>query len=403
MLHDTIIDAEQIGNVPDAVLKDLAAAFTRHGFTSANLLSIFGKEVLRHICISFREEDYLRRQVLAGNKVLGTLADLFLLRHPVDAAEARGLLGDAVVASLTENGILAGMEGGKVRCRGYITPLADRWFLNDGDAHDDHPEHVIKLVLEQPYLIKTAREAAAAVLAKPTGAVLDFCSGSGVIGQGVQPKGWRVRGLDINPRAIRYARFNARLNGAPDTEYILQDVREGVPPGQFDVALANPPYNAFIAPEGTESATDLTLHSGRFGEEVYDAILDNLDGVLAPGGFFLCCGITLLKGDRLWHPLADQLSRNGTVVLLHKPIAPVQSWEGMRLQWNCTPDFEKLAPGSIPAALRETDAFDNVTWAIMIYQKGGKPGYHTVYNLPTDGVLISPQALRDLRQLFGLA
>ena len=45
-----------------------------------------------------------------------------------------------------------------------------------------------------------------------TGNISLLFTNPGVIGQAIFPKGWNLTGVDINPRAISYAKFNASLN-----------------------------------------------------------------------------------------------------------------------------------------------------------------------------------------------
>ena len=66
--------------------------------------------------------------------------------------------------------------------------------------------------MEQPYLIKSIKKFANTLLQKSNGNILDLCTGSGVIGQSVLPKKWTLKGIDINPRALDYSKFNLKMN-----------------------------------------------------------------------------------------------------------------------------------------------------------------------------------------------
>jgi len=398
--NQALPNVEKLETISTSRLLELRGAMRSVGFDAKTFLAYAGKEVTRHININDREEDYLRRQVLNGVPDLLVLVDLFMLRRTVACGDLERVLNTGLIQDLIACDFLAQVDG-EYASKVFITPIGDRHYLNDGDAHNDDQGHVIQLVLEQPYLIKSAELFANDVLKKANGRILDFCSGSGVIGQGIQKAGWSINGVDINPRAIAYARMNARMNGAEDSDYRLGDVREKDVTGTYDLILANPPYNGYIPDDNTPEKKDITLHAGYFGEELPSPILDTADSLLAPGGMFLMCGITLFKDGVLWHDAVDQLSKSGTVVVLHKPILPVQSWEGQRLLFNCTPDFEKLEAGRLNSLLSTVEHFNEVTWAIIMYRKGGKPGYHNVYNLPTDAVLVSEQAADECSKLLG--
>lgn len=72
--------------------------------------------------------------------------------------------------------------------------------------------------------------------------VLDLGCGSGAIAcsLGLERPGWKVRGLDIDPKALRVARLNARLLQAPVRIQHL-DMRAPRWP-EWDLVVCNPPY-----------------------------------------------------------------------------------------------------------------------------------------------------------------
>ena len=51
-----------------------------------------------------------------------------------------------------------------------------------------------------------------------------------------------VIGVDLNPRAIRFARFNAQLNGVRNISFVQGNLYEPVKEQSFDTILANPPF-----------------------------------------------------------------------------------------------------------------------------------------------------------------
>ena len=395
----SILDAGRLRDARPDALRAFRKALEHAGFVSRRLNALTGKEVTRYVNISPREEDYLRRQVLHDDPRLAALVDLFLLSRPVEAALIRDLLPDAVLAHLTELGLLV-PEGERLWAGACLAPLEDKYFLNDGMRHLDHGEQVLTLVLEQAYLVAVARRLHGAAPARGTGRVLDICAGSGVIGQAAAPEGWRVEGIDINPRAIAYARFNAMLNGIAENQYELMDIRHERPEGSYDLILANPPYNAYVPASASDTGLDITLHAGVFGDAVSSPILENVDGLLAESGLFCMVGIFLLKDGRLRHPACEKLSRHGTLAFLHQPISAATTWEGLRLLFNCTPEFDQLAPGAFAEMIGSQDSFNQVAWGVLVYAKDGRPGYHRIYNVATDAVLLPEDRLSALRSLI---
>ncbi len=80
---------------------------------------------------------------------------------------------------------------------------------------------------------------------RPGDRVLDLGCGTGTVGvlAGLR-SGGPVTFVDSNVRATTLAELNARANGLADFRVVADAKLEGLPPRQFDVALANPPYYA---------------------------------------------------------------------------------------------------------------------------------------------------------------
>jgi len=121
-----------------------------------------------------------------------------------------------------------------------LCPLAyvldEAWFLGRSYAlrrsvliPRPETEELVNWVLE--------REPAGAVLR-----LLDVGCGSGAIGCSIslERPNWRVKGMDIDPNALRVSRLNARRLGAPVRIYYC-DMRQNRWPS-WDVLVCNPPY-----------------------------------------------------------------------------------------------------------------------------------------------------------------
>ncbi len=76
----------------------------------------------------------------------------------------------------------------------------------------------------------------------PCRRVLDLCTGSGVQALNASRYANEVVGVDLNPRAVRFARFNAQLNGIENVRFCLGDIYAPVEGERFDAVLANPPF-----------------------------------------------------------------------------------------------------------------------------------------------------------------
>ncbi|RYF37415.1 MAG: methyltransferase domain-containing protein [Comamonadaceae bacterium] len=96
---------------------------------------------------------------------------------------------------------------------------------------------------------------------------------------------------DINPRALDFARGNARLNGLPDSRCSLSDLFTATGDG-FDLIVANPPYLV-------DSARRAYRHGGgALGTELAERIAVEGLSRLAPGGrLVLYTGVPIQDGD----------------------------------------------------------------------------------------------------------
>ena len=77
--------------------------------------------------------------------------------------------------------------------------------------------------------------------------VLDLGCGGGVQALLAARHADRVVGTDLNPRAVAFARFNARLNGVENAELRAGDLFAPVRGERFDLVVSNPPY--VVSPE----------------------------------------------------------------------------------------------------------------------------------------------------------
>lgn len=88
----------------------------------------------------------------------------------------------------------------------------------------------------------------------------------------------RVVGIDINPRALQLARFNAGLNGIANVEWRQGHLFEPVEGERFDLIVSQPPF----LPPPDEQAAVLYLHGGTYGDELALALLAGARSRLLP-------------------------------------------------------------------------------------------------------------------------
>jgi len=217
------------------------------------------------------------RLALGAQDTLGTLIRLLLLGRPTDVDDV-GQLATPLIDMLTSTG-LAGGAGGSLRPMVRVTPFHE--LLVAGDLHNEDSADVASDAVENPH-------GPTEVLARliPRAAVhrsLDIGTGSGTHALQLASHSQAVLGLDISPRAVAFARFNAALNGITNARFQVADVVSGLDNEEpFELIVSNPPY--LVSPE-----TSITYRDGQPGSaHVGTRVLIEAPALLAPDGLLVC-------------------------------------------------------------------------------------------------------------------
>ena len=120
------------------------------------------------------------------------------------------------------------------------------------------------------------------------GHVLDMGAGCGILSVLAASKAKRVLAVDINPKAARCVRFNAKINGVSEKIDVLagdlfNPLREG---RTFDVILFNAPYLP-SDDAGKLEWIDYAWSGGKSGREVIDRFLRQIPKYLKLDGKLL--------------------------------------------------------------------------------------------------------------------
>ncbi len=132
-------------------------------------------------------------------------------------------------------------EGKQLLPNAMLIPLAEQWIAADAAARFEAAEHDFVL-----WPNPTTQLLLRMAVRRPSRATLDLGTGTGVQAIKAASHSERVVATDLNPRAIEFARFNARLNGADAIDFRVGDGFAPVGSEKFDLIVSNPPF--FIAP-----------------------------------------------------------------------------------------------------------------------------------------------------------
>lgn len=218
---------------------------------------------------------------LARTEPLGRLVAFFFIEESIPKEELENLLGADVVDMLDRLFLIDVNDDGSYYFRFYLYPLLDQLILTDG--HISNRNH-----LDQVYPLGSDSHSLARLAPRPkVGRSLDLCTGSGVHAVLAGAHVERAFGLDINPRALEFSRFNARWNGRDNVEFLESDCYQnvtaenlGIAECRFDLITANPPFVP------TPEVIALCRGGGLSGEDVTERIIRGLPSMLAQNGIF---------------------------------------------------------------------------------------------------------------------
>ncbi len=278
----------------------------------------FGEAGLRQACGAAVAADPLTLatgQPAADGSPFSTCVSLFWSGRPVPLAAAEAALTPLRGADLERLGLIE-MRAGLAHPRCAIRPAEG--FLVASDLASAQADCVLGVVPASETLARLT-------VRRPGKRALDLGTGCGVQGLLLARDGEAVISVDINSRALAFARFNAALNDLPNME-----CREGswfapVAGERFDTIACNPPY--VISPDSTFTYRD----GGLARDAVSRMVIREAARHLAEGGF-----ATVLCNwahDGSWaEPLRSWVAETGCdALLLH--YATVEPGE-YAARWN---------------------------------------------------------------------
>ncbi len=195
-------------------------------------------------------------------------ARLFVLHDPVDRDDAERALGD--LSPLVDGGLLEETSEGFVS-RADLALAGELFVFGDRTASGDGVP---------PLNGVTAILARAAIPGRAVDASLDLGCGAGALALAFAAMSCRVVATDVNPRALSWARYNARFNGVLNVEVRHGDLFDPVRGERFDRIVSQPPFLARRV--GIQAS--VFAHAGERGDELALRALAGAAAHLASGG-----------------------------------------------------------------------------------------------------------------------
>lgn len=233
----------------------------------------------------------------ASDDPAATLARLLTLGDPVPVglAEAAlptlGLAGAARLGLVVTDGVVA---RGVADLRPVDIGGTPWWLASDQDSSTTsrpvEPDHVLGLG-------GASRTLAELTVRTPVTRALDLGTGCGVQAVLLARHAEAVTGTDISGRALRYAAFNAALNGV-DVDWREGSMLEPVAGDRFDLVVSNPPF--VITPRSGPLAQYTYRDGGRAGDDLVRDLVTGVGDVLEPGGLAQMLGNWEIPAGQPW-------------------------------------------------------------------------------------------------------
>lgn len=222
---------------------------------------------------------YYYDKFLLPKTILADLIRLFQLRSSLPKRRLQEIFSDKLFITLSSLGVLI-PRGENWASRIDLFNVADLYlatdhrfmFLEEDQINEDP---VMYIGMDSIGLANSAPQFMA-------NQVLDLCCGSGIQGLIASRYSKNVSAVDLNPRCIRFCRFNAQLNGIRNIHFYLGNLYEPVNNRKFNTILANPPF--VPSPKSSYRYRD----GGSGGEELLSLIIKgSADHLTEDGKLFI--------------------------------------------------------------------------------------------------------------------
>jgi carbamoyltransferase len=249
---------------------DLARALASAGYREAEARQLLGVVELSQLMPEDVPAYFQRCQVYGGPLALWVC--LWQLHQRVPRPEVEALVS---VEGLLKAGFLLEPEPGILEADVDLTPCEGVYVFTDQQlARRPVPDRVYQLGIDSLVLAR--------VTPHSSGRALDLCTGSGIQALVAARSYESVIGVDLNPKALGYARINAQLNGlAARCRFIEGDLYAAVKGERYELITANPPFVP-----SPDLSMDAHRTGGESGEEISQRLVAGLSEHLAPGGTF---------------------------------------------------------------------------------------------------------------------
>jgi len=257
------------------------------GFCEAETLGVLGVPAFKPPRESNRlMPEFLRRT--SGGSGLETLIRLFILRQAVPVEAARRAVAPMDLADWRRLGLIA-VDGGAAKA------AVELCLYGDVIAAADWPGGASGYTKQVMGLAASSRALIQMTIRRTAERAFDLGIGCGIQALLAARHTGRVVAADLNRRAVRYAEFNALLNGTGNISFATGSLFGPVEDQKFDLIVCNPPF--VIGPRVLYTHTT----SGEPSDHFCEAIVRGAPAHLSENGYAqIVCN---------WAQVGDETSR----------------------------------------------------------------------------------------------
>ena len=231
---------------------------------------------------------------------INILVRWFWLGVPQEIVIAREHIGELEVNLLLSTGLLTQAD----------SQLVPEVMLLPTDKFLIASDHTAKIDSQDSELVlwpnPTSRLLSRLMVRRHSQATLDIGTGNGILAFGASRHSHRVLATDLNPRALEFARFNARLNGIENVEFACGDGFQPAAGQKFDLIVSNPPF--FISPKDQYLFCDNPMEL----DGLCRLFVKEAPAHLNEGGYFqMLCEWAQVRGETWQERLTEWLQGTG--------------------------------------------------------------------------------------------
>lgn len=292
------------------------------GFTETATLRLLGIPVFPGL----RDRRRLLPEFLAraqGGGRLETFVRLFVLQQTIPINAARSAVAPTDLEGWEHIGLIRKREN-------EVQATVELCRCGDVIAAADWPGEAGKDVDEVMGLAASSRALIQMTIRRPTDRAFDLGTGCGVQAILAARHCQKVFAADVNPRAVRFAEFNACLNKTENIEFLTGSIFEPVAGEKFDLMICNPPF--VIGPKLLYTHTSTGTQSDHFCQ----AIVREAPKHLSENGFAqIVCNWAQVGGETSEEHVGHWLEGSGCDAwVLHSHTEPAADYARARAEEN---------------------------------------------------------------------